>query len=116
MYGLLGQQCYMSPPARVNTSVINGLFKSGRFGSCGWTRMSNWEIGKDETIHDCLVPVDDPWQIPVCKDCGQVAFRVIVLVGAEGGERKVPLCGRHFINACLRIPELRKYDRGGKLG
>ena len=77
---------------------------------------NNWEMREGETIHDCLVPADNPWRIPVCVDCGQIAYRVVIVVGAEDTKQEVPLCGRHFISACLRIPEIKKYDRGGKLG
>jgi hypothetical protein len=34
---------------------------------------------------------------------------------AGGAKRKAPLCGRHFTNACLHVPELSKCNRGGKI-
>jgi hypothetical protein len=75
-----------------------------------------WNLGAGETILDCVVPTDDPWQMPVCVECGQIAYRVVIVAKADGTQYRVPFCGRHFINACLKLPELNKYNRGGKLG
>ena len=69
-----------------------------------------------ETIHDCVSSGENPWEIPVCPHCGQVAYR-IVIVAIEGAvTRKVPLCGRHFVSACLQVPGLNRYNRAGKIG
>lgn len=78
----------------------------------------SWHPGEGETIHDCVTPTNDPWQMPVCIECGQIAYQVIVIMveKAQAPLREVPLCARHFINACLKLPELNKYYRGGKLG
>lgn len=69
-----------------------------------------------ETIHNCVSPGENPWELPVCPHCGQVAYR-IVIVAIEGAvTRKVPLCGGHFVSACLQVPELNRYNRAGKIG
>jgi hypothetical protein len=75
-----------------------------------------WTLSEDESIVDCVVPSDDPWDLPLCAECGQVAYRVMLVAAAGIVKRKVPLCGRHFIIACLRVPELNKFNRGGKSG
>jgi hypothetical protein len=75
-----------------------------------------WNLGKGETIHDCIVPTDNPWQMPVCAECGQIAYQIVIVAEVGGNKRQVPLCGRHFISACLKLPELNKYNRGGKMG
>lgn len=75
-----------------------------------------WTIGEGETVCDCVAPTDDPWQIQVCVECSQIAYRVVIVAKSDSAKRLIPLCGRHFISACLRIPELSKYKRGGKLG
>jgi hypothetical protein len=69
-----------------------------------------------ETIVNCTVPAaETPREYPVCQVCGNVAYRVIVI--QSGGEtRQVALCGGHFISACLQVPALRKFERGGKMG
>ena len=75
-----------------------------------------WLLSEDESISDCVVPSDDPWELPLCAECGQAAYRVLHVAVSGIVKRKVPLCGRHFIVACLRTPELSKFNRGGKLG
>lgn len=74
------------------------------------------KLAGKETIHDCVSPGENPWELPVCPHCGQVAYR-IVIVAIEGAViRKVPLCARHFVSACLQVPELNRYNRAGKIG
>jgi hypothetical protein len=75
-----------------------------------------WKLGEGETIDGCTVPTDDPWQMPVCTECGKVAYRVVVIGRPGNDTRCVPLCGGHFTSACLQIPALNKYNRGGKIG
>lgn len=75
-----------------------------------------WKLGKEESISDCVSPSGDPWDLPVCIECGQAAYRLVIVVSSGAAKRKVPLCGRHFISACLRVPELNRYNRGGKIG
>ncbi|HEV7522581.1 MAG TPA: hypothetical protein VGP89_15870 [Candidatus Angelobacter sp.] len=76
----------------------------------------DWHPGGGETIHDCVAPSDDPWQMPLCTECGQIAYQVVIVKKADASLRQVPLCARHFVSACLQLPELNKYYRGGKLG
>ena len=75
-----------------------------------------WKLAEGEIVQGCVVPTNDPWQMPVCAECGKVAYRVIVVGQAGSDTRLVPLCGGHFTSACLQIPELNKYNRGGKIG
>ena len=75
-----------------------------------------WKLAEGETVVDCVLPSDDPWRLPVCIECGKIAYRVIVIAQASSGERLVPVCGGHFISACLQVPELNKFNRGGKIG
>jgi hypothetical protein len=75
-----------------------------------------WSLGEGETIYDCIAPTSDPWQMPVCAECGQVAYQVVIIKKVERTTRQIPLCARHFVSACLQLPELNKYNRGGKLG
>jgi hypothetical protein len=69
-----------------------------------------------ETIAKCVVPTEHPWELPLCTECGQVAYRIVTVSAGEGTERTIPLCGRHFIQACLQFPELEKFSRRGKMG
>lgn len=75
-----------------------------------------WVLSEDENVTDCVSPSGDPWELPLCAECGQVAYRVMVVSASGTVKRKVPLCGRHFITACLRVPELNKFNRAGKSG
>jgi hypothetical protein len=75
-----------------------------------------WKLAKGETVVDCVVPGDDLWRLPVCIECGKVAYRVIVIAQAGSSDRLVPVCGGHFTSACLQVPELNKFNRGGKIG
>ncbi len=80
------------------------------------TMSKAWQLAEDDFVQGCVVPTDDPWRMPVCAECGKVAYRVMV-VGRPGSDnRQVPLCGGHFTSACLKNPELNKYNRGGKIG
>jgi hypothetical protein len=85
-------------------------------GAENQTMSEAWKLAEGETVVDCVVPSDDPWRIPVCTECGKVAYRVIVIAQAESWQRFVPLCGGHFTSACLQVPELNKFNRGGKIG
>jgi hypothetical protein len=69
-----------------------------------------------ETIHDCVSPGENPWELPVCPHCGQVAYRIVIVAIDGVVTRKVPLCGRHFVSACLQAPALNRYNRAGKIG
>jgi hypothetical protein len=69
-----------------------------------------------ETIHDCVSPGENPWELPVCPHCGQVAYRIVIVAIDDAVTRKVPLCGRHFVSACLQVPALNRYNRAGKIG
>jgi hypothetical protein len=61
-----------------------------------------------ETIIDCL-SCDSAHGQPSCKDCGKVAYQIVV-VSFAGIKQRVPLCGVHFIHAWADYPELRKLD------
>src|SRR5262249_54460567 len=43
-----------------------------------------------------------------CHSCGQAGYGVVVVQSYGGNERKVALCGKHFIQACDLYPELRE--------
>lgn len=75
-----------------------------------------WKLEEGETVLDCVVPMVDPWKIPLCAECGQVSYRVIVIARAGEEVRRVALCGGHFTTACLQVPELQRFNRGGKIG
>lgn len=74
------------------------------------------KLADNEIIQDSLAPSDDPWSLPLCRECGQVAYRVVLIANAAGTTRKVPLCGMHLTHACIQYPDLNKYNRGGKIG
>jgi hypothetical protein len=74
------------------------------------------KLAPGEEIVNCIVPaVNTLGEYPLCQVCGKVAYRVIA-ISADGASRQVPLCGGHFISACLQEPALRRFDRGGKMG
>jgi hypothetical protein len=73
------------------------------------------KLEEGEIIQDCVSPGGDVWEVPVCRECGQVAYRMVVIESDQGSRRTVPLCGIHFINACLQLPELNQYNRSGKI-
>ena len=70
----------------------------------------------DEHVCDCTSPAVDPWELPLCFECGQVAYRIVIAENAIGDQRKIPLCGRHFVSACLAIPDMQRFSRSGMLG
>lgn len=72
------------------------------------------ELG--EAIENCVVPDIDPDQVPLCVKCAQPAYRILIIGKLGSAKRKVPLCGRHFINACIKYPEVGKFSRRGKMG
>lgn len=78
--------------------------------------VGKWKLAEGETILSCTVPLDDPWNLPVCDECGKGAYRVILIAQSDGKGRRVALCGGHFTSACLQVPELNKFNRGGKIG
>jgi hypothetical protein len=85
-------------------------------GAENQTMSEAWKLAEGETVVDCAVPSDDPWRMPVCIECGKVAYRVIVIAQADNWQRFVPVCGGHLTSACLQVPELNKFNRGGKIG
>jgi hypothetical protein len=69
-----------------------------------------------DAIENCIVPELDPAETAPCYKCAQPAYRILV-VGRFGSEkRKVPLCAMHFINACIKYPEVEEFIRRGKTG
>jgi len=69
-----------------------------------------------ESIRECVVPGDDGSGLPVCLQCDQVAYRVLTISTMDHQTRKVALCGRHFVKACIRYAELEKFSRRGMMG
>lgn len=59
-----------------------------------------------ESITKCLIPTQRTWEVPLCRDCGQMAYRIFSVRAADGTERTVALCGRHYIKACVQFPEV----------
>lgn len=65
-----------------------------------------FELSEGEQIVESLSPVNDKGQLHTCSECSQIAFRIIVLRSPKG-ERKVGLCGAHYVSACAAHPGLR---------
>jgi len=63
-----------------------------------------------ETIK-CLNPAEYAYELPLCRDCGQVGYRIVSIRALDGSERIVPLCVRHYIKACVLFPELDRVSR-----
>jgi hypothetical protein len=62
------------------------------------------KFGPGDKITACLF--ETPME--TCDTCGQAGFGVAVIQPENGSERKVALCGTHFIEACDLYPELRE--------
>ena len=45
----------------------------------------------------------------VCAECDQIAFR-IVIAGPYEETLKIPLCGKHYVDACLAHPILSSME------
>lgn len=43
-----------------------------------------------------------------CQICGCIGYGTIVIQSDDQSERKIALCGRHFIETCDLYPELRE--------
>jgi hypothetical protein len=41
-----------------------------------------------------------------CAECGQPCYRIIVVADVASQPRKLSLCGRHFIEALRKYPQL----------
>lgn len=68
-----------------------------------------------ETIRTCEVPKQEEWEIPHCQECEQLAYRIVTVRAADGEERSVPLCVRHYVKACVELPELDRLSRRDKV-
>jgi hypothetical protein len=49
--------------------------------------------------------------IDPCLICGQIGYRILVIRSQSGEARRVPLCGRHYLEACRLYPEIRDLER-----
>jgi len=62
-----------------------------------------WQHG--EEVSNCLHPEFNKLD-ESCSECGAVCYRVIVISGTVGRSRQLSLCGKHFIEALQKYPEM----------
>jgi hypothetical protein len=58
-----------------------------------------------ENLHGIATSTSHNFLGTVCEECGQIAFKIIVF-NVAGQEKITPLCGRHFLEACVTHPEI----------
>jgi hypothetical protein len=72
----------------------------------------------DKVVACCglwAVSVSSPADFDNCHTCGRRTFRVVTIATATGPERKMPLCGRHFLNVAIQFAELNHVETAGNL-
>ncbi len=50
-----------------------------------------------------------------CRTCGRRTFRVVTIASAMEVERKMPLCGKHFLSMAIQFAELNQVETPGNL-
>lgn len=75
-----------------------------RLRRCETPRVTQMKLLPGDKIIACLFGMPkEP-----CHMCGQTGYGVIVVQSSGENQRKVALCGKHFIQACDLYPELRE--------
>jgi hypothetical protein len=75
------------------------------------------QLAPGERITDCfpLWTASDRIveELSKCQACQSPTFRVVTILSVYGLERRITLCGRHFVQAARRVPALKEAGKTG---
>ena len=82
-------------------------------------RNTSYELESGDKVVACCglwaVSSSTPADFDNCHTCGRRTFRVVTIAAATGTERKMPLCGRHFLSVAIQFAELNHVETAGNL-